>query len=487
MHKRIAALILAGVMSMMLLAGCDKYTTPQLDPNRPVLIQFWHHYNGYQKTVVDKLVEQFNRTEGLEQGIVVEAHHQGNVLELHQKVLDAAQGKLGAEPLPHLITTYADTAYELGDQGLLVQLRSYFTQQELDAFNSSFLQEGDADADGIVEVLPVSKSSEVLAINQGLWGKFASETGASLQQLSTMEGLVDVARQYYQWIDSKTPDVPNDGKAFYSWESTANYLLTGSMQLGQPLIEEGTAGRVSVNLNKEVMRKLWDNYHCPMIMGWMDDGTATALDSVRVADTVGAVISSSHAVYFPDQMYLDDFKSFSVTPTVLAVPQFESGTPTVMQQGAGMAIVKSDDAHEYAASLFLKWVTQPERNAVYALESGYLPTIQEALTPQALNRALKQQQESRQPLIEAVIDMTLQQMNECQVYVSKGLDGAREVREVLESFLKDTAKADRAVVEEQLSQGVSLQEATQWFMSDEYFDQWYSQLEQKLARATGGN
>ena len=152
-----------------------------------------------------------------------------------------------------------------------------------------------------------------------------------------------------------------------------------------------------------------------------------------------------------------------------------------------MAIVKSDDAHEYAASLFLKWCTQPERNAVYALKSGYLPTTQEALTPQALNRALKQQQESRQPLIEAVMDMTLQQMNECQVYVSKGLDGAREVREVLESFLKDTAKADRAVVEEQLSQGVSLQEATQWFMSDEYFDQWYSQLEQKLARATGGN
>ena len=33
-----------------------------------------------------------------------------------------------------------------------------------------------------------------------------------------------------------------------------------------------------------------------------------------------------------------------------------------VQQGAGMAVTKSDDEHEYAATVFLKWFSKKEQN-----------------------------------------------------------------------------------------------------------------------------
>lgn len=45
-------------------------------------------------------------------------------------------------------------------------------------------------------------------------GKFAAATGADDSAFATVEGITETARQYYEWTDAQTPDIPDDGKAF---------------------------------------------------------------------------------------------------------------------------------------------------------------------------------------------------------------------------------------------------------------------------------
>lgn len=61
--------------------------------NTPVQITMWNYYNGAQKEEMDRLVQEFNDTVGLEQKIVVESVSKGSVSELEDAVRDSTDGK----------------------------------------------------------------------------------------------------------------------------------------------------------------------------------------------------------------------------------------------------------------------------------------------------------------------------------------------------------------------------------------------------------
>ena len=79
----------------------------------PVTITIWNYYNGEQLEAFNRMVQNFNDTVGKEQGITVESASQGSVNDLETNVLNAAEGKVGAEELPNIFSGYADTAYAL--------------------------------------------------------------------------------------------------------------------------------------------------------------------------------------------------------------------------------------------------------------------------------------------------------------------------------------------------------------------------------------
>ena len=72
-------------------------------------------------------------------------------------------------------------------------------------------------------------------INATDWQTFADATGSSLDELSTLEGVTEVAKRYYEWTDSLTPDISDDGKAFYGRDSMSNYFVIGMKQMGVEL------------------------------------------------------------------------------------------------------------------------------------------------------------------------------------------------------------------------------------------------------------
>ena len=321
-------------------------------------ITVWTYYNGDQLESFNKLVDQFNETTGREKGIRVESASQGSMSDLETNVMDAAQGKVGAAAMPNIFSAYADTAYALDQMGMLVDLSQYLTEDERAQYVQGYLDEGDFDGDGSMKIFPVAKSTELMFLNETDWEKFARATGAAYDDLSTVEGLVATAGAYYDWTDAQTPE-PDDGKALFGRDAMANYMLVGARQLGDTLFEVQD-GKMTLNFDKDVARKLWDNYYVPFVKGWFAAIGRFRSDDIKVGNVLAYVGSNSSATFFPTQVMVNDTESYDIDMTVLPSPKFAGGEDVAVQQGAGMVVTAGTEEEINASVEFLKWFTQPE-------------------------------------------------------------------------------------------------------------------------------
>lgn len=146
----LAAFALAGVLAAALSAGCagdSGKTAAKLDPSNPTTITVWDYYNGAQQASFDSLVSEFNSTVGKEKGIYVKSKTQGSVPELEKAISNSSAGEVGAEEMPNMFSSYADTAYNVQQQGKLADLTDYFTPDELSGYVPDYLDEGRFEGD----------------------------------------------------------------------------------------------------------------------------------------------------------------------------------------------------------------------------------------------------------------------------------------------------------------------------------------------------
>ena len=250
--RKAVAGLMGGAMLLSLCTGCSTETKQTADP---VDITIWTYYNGNQLESFNAMVQEFNNTVGREKGIIVSVSSQGNVNDLETNVLNAANGKVGSDPMPNIFSAYADTAYTMDKMGLVVDLSEYLTEEEKAAYVDSYLTEGDFSGNGSIKIFPVAKSTELLFLNETDWQAFAQATGASYEDLSTIEGLVRTAESYYNWTDAQT-ETPNDGKAFFGRDAMANYMLAGARELGCTIFDVDSDGKMTLHFDKDAVRTL---------------------------------------------------------------------------------------------------------------------------------------------------------------------------------------------------------------------------------------
>lgn len=476
----IKAVCLASGLTL-LLTGC-KEKSP-LDPGNPVSLTVWHYYNGSQQAAFDALVENFNDTAGAEKGIYVQSYSQGSVSDLETAVRDSISGKVGADNMPDIFSSYADTAYEVEQAGALANLSEYLSDEELERYVDSYIEEGRIASDGSLRIFPTAKSTEIMMINKTDWGKFADVTGASLDNLTTIEGVAATARAYYEWTDAQTPDVPGDGKAFYGRDALANYMIIGMKQLGVEIFQVDN-GQLTLNVPKEQLRRLWENYYVPMVKGYFGAYGSFRSDDVKTGDLLAYTGSTSSAMYFPDQVELDD-SSYPIDYIVMMAPIFDGGERYAVQQGAGMVVSKSDERHEYAAVEFLKWFTEAENNLQFGSVSGYLPVQKEANSSAKLDQVIADQGLSVAPKTYNCLAATFNQMENMTLYTNKSFENGSAARKVLEYNLADQAAADREAVAAAVKEGASPEEAAAPYVTDEAFDRWYDSFCDALNSAVG--
>ncbi len=475
MVKKTIKKVLAVTLIVSMLTGCSsskEMSTQQTKLSDDLVsITVWHYYNGTQQATFDALVDEFNATVGREQGIYVEGYSQGSVSDLQKAVTSSLNGDVGAEKLPDIFSSYADTAYSVLQRDKLVDLTQYFSQSELSAYVDTYVQEGYFNNDGALYIMPVAKSTEIMMINKTDWQPFANATGTTLEELSTLEGVIRVAQRYYEWTDSLTPDIEGDGKAFYGRDSMSNYFIIGMKQMGKDIFEVKD-NKVNLNVDKELIRRLWDNYYVPYMKGYIGSYGRFRSDDVRTGDIIAYTGSTASALYFPDNIQTEN-ESYPIDCIVLNPPIMEGGQNYKVQQGAGMVITKSDTEHEYASSVFLKWFTQKEQNIKFVCDSAYIPVLKESVNMQAIDDVIKEDNISVNEKAYKCLENVMQDFSDTNFYTSSSFDNCYNMRKVLDYYLADKVSKDKKDMNEAIASGASKEEELQKYLTDEQFDNWY--------------
>ena len=328
-HRKVVLCLLGATLAASLFSGGSGKKSD------PVTVTVWTYYNGDQLDTFKDLTEKFNDTVGKKDGITVETKSLGTAEDLEQNVLAAVNGEVGASEVPNIFSAYSDTAYTMDQKDMLVDLSDYLTDKEKDEYVEEYLKEGDFSDDGSIKIFPVAKSTELLFLNDTDWQKFAKETGAQYEDLQTVEGLVETAEKYYNWTDSQTPEA-DDGKALFGRDAMANYLLVGAKELGCDIFGVKD-GKMTLNFDEDIIRKLWDNYYVPYVKGYFSAFGRFRSDDVKTGNVLGYVGSTSSATFFPTQVSDDSGAAYDIDLKVLPCPKFKDGDDYAVQQGAGNA------------------------------------------------------------------------------------------------------------------------------------------------------
>lgn len=480
MKKQIKSLLCGLCAAALALgcAGCGGSAGPEV-PAKVTDITVWTYYNGDQLESFNSLVNQFNETVGAQKGIKVSTESQGSVNDLETSVMDSAEGKVGAAAMPNIFSAYADTAYALDQMGMVVDLAPYLTEEEMAQFVEGYLSEGDFGEDDSIKIFPVAKSTELLFLNDTDWQAFADAADVRCEDLATMEGLTAAAEKYYNWTDAQTA-APGDGKALFGRDAMANYMLVGAQQLGDTIFAVKD-GRMTVNFERDVARRLWDNYYVPFVRGWFAATGRFRSDDIKTGNVLAYVGSSSSATFFPTRVTNDANESHEISLKTLPAPQFEGGEAVAVQQGAGMVVTAAKEEEVKASVEFLKWFVRAENNIAFSVGSGYLPVTRKANDMQEILASGLTLDDNMQQTLAVAVDT----VNGNRLYTPHAFAGSSSARKVLEYGLSDLAAADRETVVQRIAEGQSAAEAEAEFLTDEYFEAWYQDICAKLAQYEG--
>ena len=459
-------------------AGCSGSAGPEV-PAKVTNIMVWTYYNGDQLESFTSLVNQFNETVGAQKGIKVSTESQGSVNDLETSVMDSAEGKVGVAAMPNIFSAYADTAYALDQMGMVVDLAPCLTEEEKAQFVEGYLSEGDFGEGDSIKIFPVAKSTELLFLNDTDWQAFADAADVRYEDLATMEGLTATAEKYYNWTDAQTA-APDDGKALFGRDAMANYMLVGAQQLGDTIFAVKD-GRMTVNFERDVARRLWDNYYVPFVRGWFAATGRFRSDDIKTGNVLAYVGSSSSATFFPTRVTNDANESHEISLKTLPAPQFEGGEAVAVQQGAGMVVTAAKEEEVEASVEFLKWFVRAENNIAFSVGSGYLPVTRKANDMQEILASGLTLDDNMQQTLAVAVDT----VNGNRLYTPHAFAGSNSARKVLEYGLSDLAAADRETVVQRIAEGQSAAEAEAEFLTDEYFEAWYQDICAKLAQYEG--
>jgi len=360
MIKRLVAIALVILSAAAALTGCAPQDKPSTE--EPVTLTMWHVYGSQTKSPLNTAIDEFNNTVGKQNGITVNVVSVTSSSASDQALAASANGEPGAEALPDLFTAYPRVAQIVGTDRLL-SWDQYFTRQELAAFRQEFLQEGYFGTKLLM--LPIAKSTEAFFLNQTLFAEFSEQTGVTVQQLQSFEGLFAAANRYYDW---------SGGKHFTQINDYYHYALVGMKAYGSDFIRDG-----KLQLNDPAFASVWMPLAKSAIYGGicLDDGYAAARwKTIEIISNIG---STADILYQPDKVIYPDNSTRQIETLSCPYPIFREGTAGAVHRGGGLFAIKSDDTKKnYAAAVFAKWITQQENNLRFVTEAGYLPVTDEA-------------------------------------------------------------------------------------------------------------
>lgn len=415
--KKIISLLLCLLSIPACLSGCAESNRPSA--GNPVVLTMWHVYGSQTESPLNAAIDVFNSTVGKENGVTINVVSVTSSSAIDKALAASANGEPGAEDLPDLFTAYPRVAEIVGTDKLLAW-DSYFTKEELAAFHSEFLSEGYFDS-GLL-MLPIAKSTEAFYLNQTLFDRFSADSGVTVDDLATIDGMLNTARAYYDW---------SGGQNFMQFNDFYHYAYVGMKAFGSDFIADG-----KLQLN-DTFEKVWTPLAQAAIYGGvcLEDGYAAS--RWKTAEIISNIGSTADVLYQPHEVIYADNTTEPITAIALPYPVFNEETNGVVYRGGGLfAVRSSDERKNYGAYLFAKWLTDGENNLDFVTKAGYLPVTDEALDTLLHNVSIVEDKDYHS-LYNAVDTM----VQNYEMYALPLYDGASDVQLNFEKNVKTVLKS----------------------------------------------
>lgn len=353
--KKLFVLLLTVSMLSICMFGCN---TKEHNSKEPITLTLWHVYGDQADSPMNQLIEEFNQTVGLEKNILITVTNVSSTSKIRYQLLDAQAGKPGVPEMPDLFSCHSNMALALGAENL-VDWNDYFTKEELSAYVPAFLEDGTVE--GKLSVFPVSKSTYTLYINRSLFDKFSADTGVSIDSLSTWDSFFDAAARYYTW---------SGGKTFCAFDYFIRHIEL-DMQARDGKFTYTDDGWY--NYEDPSLRTSWDKFATSLVQGHIAVADQYSSTQVMTGETLAGIGSTAGVSYYNDVVTYPDNTSEQMNLTVLPLPRTGTGKEYMPQTGVGMCAYKTTKEKAEAASVFVRWLTEGERNLAFVAETGYMP------------------------------------------------------------------------------------------------------------------
>lgn len=347
------------LLSAFIFAGCGRRTL--LSRRDPVTLTFWHVNGEQSESPLEKLITEFNQTEGQKQGIIVRTSRITSAQKIQSELLRAQAGGPGAPDMPDLFTCHLSDAEAVGTEQL-TDWSEYLTGEERDAFVPEFLQQGTAD--GRTVLLPFAASSQVLFLNETAFDRFSADTGVTEEDLSTWEGFLDAAQRYYDW---------SGGKTFCAFDYLMSVMELDDMERNGGRDENLYSETGWINTGDREFRKSFCRFAEAAGKGIIQQSDPFGTSQMMTGETICSIGSSAGILYYNDLVTYEDGTTEPLALRAAAMPQAADGTKMMRVSVLGLSACISDERKAEAASVFARWLTDPERNLKFASETGYMP------------------------------------------------------------------------------------------------------------------
>ena len=353
--RKLFLLLLIFSISICCLPGCKK---SELDKNKPVTLTMWHVYGEQADSPMNRLIDEFNETVGMEKGIIINVTAMSNASKIGEKLLDAHNKIPGSAEMPDLFFAHKSNVLELGADCLL-DWNEYFSEKELSAYIPEFLEDGTAA--GKLSVFPVSKSTHLLFIAGGQFERFSADTGVTYEALSTWDGFFDAAAKYYDW---------SGGKPFCALDYPLRAIELAATESGAGDI---FADNGFYDPSNVIFKQTFIKFADSLAKGHIMLSNLYSNTQVMTGEVVAGIGSSAAILYYNDTVTYEDGTSEPMNPEILPLPAESGKKPYITQAGVGLCEYKTTSQKAEASAIFAKWLTEPERNLEFVCQTGYMP------------------------------------------------------------------------------------------------------------------
>jgi ABC-type glycerol-3-phosphate transport system substrate-binding protein len=336
------------------------------DALRDVSVTVWHGLDGEAGSLFTQLAAEFSLTNSW--GIKVDVTGQKNMQLLGESV-DAA---LRTPHYPDLVLALPEQALAWDAQGVVTDLTPYFSHPqfgfssaEIDDIPAAFLKQAEIGARRLS--VPAARTARFLFYNTS----FAKELGFNAAPRSADDFRAQACAANASWKTDQ--DETNDG--YGGW-----VLDNPTVDINAPWTAyawlRAFGGDVYAD-GQYTFSSPTNQFALDSLAELRGDGCAwlsTAAGNAEALANRRALFAAGSLDGLAEQRL-----AFAGSPDLWTVIAFPGKNPAIVVYGPDYVILKSSEAHQLAAWLFVRWMLSPENQARWTRETGLFPLRSSAI------------------------------------------------------------------------------------------------------------